>query len=555
MTDLSFDQTLSRELAEVGPELSVDEPEDQFTCWFVMKYLDATSGEANDAFTGGPHDFGVDAVYIPVMDADATAGYVVQTKLTPGAVDADVVKNLRGLQDWIGKPMPASANERVRTRWAALNAAIQKGGKVRLVVATTGNLTAAASEAARQPLTCPQVEALDTYDLQKLVSLHPDEKPDLVGGEWQLRVRDGQVLEATEGGVRACIAVVPLPEVAKLPGIENKSLFSANVRYFISRSAVNSGIRSTLLDPNERSRFFLFHNGITIIAREARCSPDRKQLTLRDFSVVNGCQSVVTLFQNLSELSNDAAILVRVYETMEPALMLEISERTNNQNAVRQRDLRSVSKVQQSLRRALRDHSVQYEVKRGEARYAQQHRANGILSNETAAQLLDSWAGHPQRAHRKDLLFQEPHHTEVFVEASAEQIYLLWRLHEAINRTLIDPEINVPRILSKENIAGFTALAAIRHLEQMPDPFHFPPISSVTGGTWDQWIAAVARASVAALKNAWQAANDAQGEHFDTRTWLKRVECLPEVVAKLREHVTGVTAAVPGYAATLLPPG
>jgi hypothetical protein len=73
-------------------------------------------------------------------------------------------------------------------------------------------------------------------------------------------------------------------------------IFEENVRDFIgSESQVNSEIADTLKDGLKQKRFGILNNGITII------SPDVKvaglDIYLRDFQIVNGCQTSNVLFE------------------------------------------------------------------------------------------------------------------------------------------------------------------------------------------------------------------------------------------------------------------
>ncbi|EQD76913.1 hypothetical protein B1B_01366, partial [mine drainage metagenome] len=90
------------------------------------------------------------------------------------------------------------------------------------------------------------------------------------------------------------IAMLPLTECLKFPGIIDGRLFAKNVRQSLgSNNKVNRALKRTI--HGERVRDFMFyHNGITAICDSMTISADRTKLMLKGVSVVNGCQSLST---------------------------------------------------------------------------------------------------------------------------------------------------------------------------------------------------------------------------------------------------------------------
>jgi AIPR protein len=85
-------------------------------------------------------------------------------------------------------------------------------------------------------------------------------------------------------------------------------------------------------------------------------STDRTRLTLKGVSVVNGCQSLSTIYTCSERVraheAKDAHILFRFYEIKDRAFGDHISINTNSQSAVKQRDLRSNDRVMVGLKKA-----------------------------------------------------------------------------------------------------------------------------------------------------------------------------------------------------------
>lgn len=78
-------------------------------------------------------------------------------------------------------------------------------------------------------------------------------------------------------------------------------------------------------------------------------------MTLDGVSVVNGCQSLLALYNNRTHLTPELKLLVKVIELGESLDLVDsITYRTNNQNPVNARDLRSTDPIQRDLQAQVR---------------------------------------------------------------------------------------------------------------------------------------------------------------------------------------------------------
>lgn len=86
------------------------------------------------------------------------------------------------------------------------------------------------------------------------------------------------------------------------------SLFDKNIREYLGitgkRGKTNKDIKKTLLDPIERNRFFYYNNGITMICDDFHSYQKNKKttLTVSHPQIVNGCQTVNTIFYTIKDL-------------------------------------------------------------------------------------------------------------------------------------------------------------------------------------------------------------------------------------------------------------
>jgi hypothetical protein len=96
-----------------------------------------------------------------------------------------------------------------------------------------------------------------------------------------------------------------------------------------NKVGVNAEIRRTVRDDTTRIGFPVLNNGITIVARNLSVVGD--QFTLRDFQIVNGCQTSYVLFDEQARLTSDTHVPVRIIGSQDEGLISRIVAATNRQ--------------------------------------------------------------------------------------------------------------------------------------------------------------------------------------------------------------------------------
>jgi len=162
----------------------------------------------------------------------------------------------------------------------------------------------------------------------------------------------GPVAEVKGDFGQAIVGSLPASELARLHNKYKNQLFEGNVRLFIGerKGGINERIVETA---NTRpGEFWALNNGITIVADNFEKLVDNKY-AIRRFSVVNGCQTTVSLTRAI-EKSKDAGkaqVLVRVVGAKK-ALLTDIVRYNNTQNPVKLSAVRLLDPIQESLRSA-----------------------------------------------------------------------------------------------------------------------------------------------------------------------------------------------------------
>jgi hypothetical protein len=135
-------------------------------------------------------------------------------------------------------------------------------------------------------------------------------------------------------------AAIRARQLVHLPGIDDSRVFAQNVRLGLGSTRVNDDILESVKNKKEHRDFLTFHNGLTVVSKHITLRG--KSLRLKDFSVCNGCQSLLTFYNNRKSLTEDLQVLVRIVRVGDDRRLPEvIAYRTNNQNAIALRDLAS----------------------------------------------------------------------------------------------------------------------------------------------------------------------------------------------------------------------
>jgi hypothetical protein len=115
-----------------------------------------------------------------------------------------------------------------------------------------------------------------------------------------------------------------------------RNLFYENVRDFQGiDNSVNQEISSSITDISLQDKFVLLNNGATIVTKHLR--PFRNgEFELRDFQIVNGCQTSHIIFRNKGNISidNNLRLPVKIIHTNDSDVITRIIKATNRQSPV-----------------------------------------------------------------------------------------------------------------------------------------------------------------------------------------------------------------------------
>jgi hypothetical protein len=277
----------------------------------------------------------------------------------------------------------------------------------------------------------------------------------------------------------AIVASIPGKELKRLYAEHRDSLFDRNVRLYLGarKGSVNAGLKETLESPAERNNFWAYNNGITFVCRDFDYDESDGRLKLTNFSIVNGCQTTVSIANFLHRDADEVEILARFIAAPKEQDVDSIIRFTNSQTKIRDWDLASQDKKQKSLKSELAQdpHPFFYELRLGEARHlnaAEKSRFTRdsklqVIKPDVLAQRLAAFKGHPAYAYTEKSLLFTTHGKLVFPQdLQVEEVLLAWlageAADEAVQKELIaarqDKNQTVSRVLAR---GGKLAVMAI----------------------------------------------------------------------------------------------
>lgn len=166
--------------------------------------------------------------------------------------------------------------------------------------------------------------------------------------ETEIDFSNNVVLPDIPNIVQAYLGYIDYSEYKKLittdSGEINKAVFYDNVRDYQGDNPVNKAIAESI--ENSSNNFILLNNGVTIICRDLTIV--RTKLTLKDYQIVNGCQTSHELYKHGKEKDN-LQIPIKIIQTTNEDTISKIIIATNTQTEVTNEQLMSLKEFHRRL--------------------------------------------------------------------------------------------------------------------------------------------------------------------------------------------------------------
>ena len=405
-----------------------------FATIFAVGHHDVQGNDIVDyTAIDGSDDFEIDGFFIPDSDDDSVVHLFQSKRRQPGTTmgPAEIAKFLHAPNRILnGSEVAASHNEETKALHDRLMEMLHinpTACSINLVWATSGVLspaarrTSEANSSRTMTVKCDgnPVEvtvSLECWDLDRLHEEHQkqQESDDVIAKcDYEFQLAPGTYHQTGgDAEYRTLYMTVPVKQVIDVFARHNYKIFRLNPRGPLGNK-INSSIKNTLLDPIGRNRFHLLNNGLTAICDSWQLVGD--SLSVKDFQVVNGCQTTVTLWDARAAVSNEPNVQVTIKLTECPSHFSPIiASTTNKQAALKPEDFTSNESVQIRLHQEFSGMTPPwfYEIKRGQwskmsggpqdkERFRVQDGGYHKFTSREVAQAVVAFAGFPGEAKDK----------------------------------------------------------------------------------------------------------------------------------------------------------
>jgi AIPR protein len=431
-----------------------------FGLWYAVESLKLEEDEAYEAvsFDGG-NDKDIDLFYI---DQEAERVLIAQLKFNAKGQYKGRKNELLSLihtTDWLKDPESLERDGRHDLALAGEDylASIGRGFSVEYIYAFCGAPHKDVDDTARQfnvseagnvPSRSCRVVHIDSLIAEHKERINQSTRIANV----DLKVIPAKSFQEKGGFGQAFVTTLTGDQLRELYSSHGDHLFDRNVRLFLGarKGGVNAGIRDTIDSQSDRAKFWAYNNGVTFVCDSYNLSGD--VLKLRNFSIVNGCQTTVSIANSLPESVKQVRVLARFIAAPEKAID-SIIRFTNSQNPIRLWDLTAQDKLQKRLKRQLAGlpQPFLYVLRKGETRQltaSERNRfrrvgAGGLraIPHDLAAQYLAAFRGLPAIAYKDKGRVFSSHYNDVFPnQIRAEELVLVW-LAASVAAALVKKEL------------------------------------------------------------------------------------------------------------------
>ena len=419
--------------------------------WYGMEALDLSEDVAFEAASyDGANDKAIDFFHV---DDDNQTVVIGQGKFNRNAnylpKDSDFFK-LVHTTDWLNSPESLSRDGREDLAEAARSylEAVGNGYSVEFHYVYMGQRNKAVLDAADlyEGGRSNQTPAMSAriIDLQALDQIHNEFiNADTRISHASVTIEVSKSFETRGAYGKALTTTLKGLELQELYKNFGDSLFDRNVRMFLgTRSgSVNAGIRDTI-HSSERGNFWAYNNGITIICDSYSLDAPTGNLDIRNFSIVNGCQTTVSVARGLRDNLTDVEVMARFIAAVNDDVVDSIIQYTNSQTPIRPWDISSQDSIQKRLKRELAEepNPYFYELRRGEIinltqderrRFTRRGKFH-VMRPDLLAQNLAAFRGLPVEAYRyKAGLFTSQRDAVFPSDLRIEEVLMAWLAGDA----------------------------------------------------------------------------------------------------------------------------
>jgi len=362
---------------------SIDDPKDfeKFCNYSIISNECSDTFDIQDISVGGESDTGFDGIAIlingrlidsveEVDDIVQLNGYLdanfvfIQSKTSSSFDGSDIGDFFYAIGDFFSKTPKLIRNEFVIRKAVITEHILQMSSKmirrspiIKLCFVTTGKWMNDANLVARIDGEKNDLENTNLFseiifhpiDASSIQKLYRSTKENSIA---EINFPNRVTLPDLDDVSQSYLGTIPISEYLKLitdeSGNIQKSLFYDNIRDFQGDNEVNKEMAETLKGASTKSRkFVILNNGITVVAKGITLIGNR--MTLRDYQVVNGCQTSHVIYNLRDEIDLTIHVPIRIIATIDEGTTNIVIKSTNRQTEVKTEELAAMSEFQKKL--------------------------------------------------------------------------------------------------------------------------------------------------------------------------------------------------------------
>lgn len=257
-----------------------------------------------------------------------------------------------------------------------------------------------------------------------------------------------------------------------------ETIFDENIRLYEGKTSVNNSIKATASNPKESEMFYFYNNGVTIICDKVNNSPNKLSVSLKGVSIVNGCQTVTSLYDlyTQNKLEKGVDILTRIIEISDYNERMKITEYLNSQNSIKNSYFIANHTIIRDLQKSLENKGYYLERQINEFEY-KKHYGGKSFNNLVPIKLesviqyyvgywLDEYASTAKRG--KGLLFDKNKIDEILMDINADRVIEANNMYREISK-IITSYRRTRRNEEKTEISDFLGIPHSDFLEKIDE--------------------------------------------------------------------------------------
>lgn len=414
-----------------------------FLNWFLETIIGLDDTSADDAICDGKQDKGIDAIYVDELNEEIIVFQAKTVETANKTIGDTSLKEFAGTLNQLSTveniEIIENGNANQKLKELVLDLQLKNRVANGFVVKGIFVTNAVADQNAIECLLSN--DNIKLFDKEKIAEVHIDfEKQGEINDEFVFDCSHVTPLNFStlDNIAEVWVFTAFASDLVRMSGIKDASLFQQNVRLDLGLTKVNKAIKKSIFDTDEHVKFQLYHNGITIICNFAKFEDDK--ISINNYVVVNGAQSITTLYNNKTKITENLKIITKIIKlnTQDIELIKQITTNSNNQNAIKPRDLKSNQTIQQRLQKEFKDiNGYEFGIKKGE-----DFKEGKVISNEDAGRMLLAFdLKEPWNCHQKSQIFDE-YYSKIFGRplVKAQRIILIYEIMSVVDEHLQEIE-------------------------------------------------------------------------------------------------------------------